>query len=184
MCWNRPRLVDVVVRCPCRRRISHRAVEEGQSPPQLACDRECEVQQRQNTLAAAFNVDPATYVPWTDRNRYNTRPTGRKKTCSTGKTFNVDPETYIPWPDQNRLDFPKWPKLNPDRPKIEIRTRTSPCYLSMLQFCCSAFCSSLNNPSRVCNWVGNIERCLANVVARQFLECGPFTSRLLMSWGH
>eukprot|EP00884_Botryococcus_braunii_P016936 jgi/Botrbrau1/3926/Bobra.0365s0002.1 len=65
----RPRLVKVVVHCPCRRRIAHPVVEDGETPPALRCDAECERQRRNAQLAEAFEIDPDRYIPFTDRNR-------------------------------------------------------------------------------------------------------------------
>lgn len=67
-----PPLVKMSVKCPCGRRTSHFVVEEGQQPPQLACDAICQVERRKSALADAFGIpesDRNSGVSSFDRNR-------------------------------------------------------------------------------------------------------------------
>jgi E3 ubiquitin-protein ligase ZNF598 len=57
-----PPLIKLSIKCPCGRRTSHFVVEEGQEPPQLACDAICQVERRKLALADAFGI------PESDRN--------------------------------------------------------------------------------------------------------------------
>jgi hypothetical protein len=63
-------LRKVTSRCPCGRRTLHLALREGQDPPRLECDRECEALARRAALADAFGVaNPDTHVSYFDRHR-------------------------------------------------------------------------------------------------------------------
>jgi hypothetical protein len=60
------------IKCPCGRRTSHFVVEEGQQPPQLACDAICQVERRKSALADAFGIpelDRNSGLSSFDRNR-------------------------------------------------------------------------------------------------------------------
>lgn len=57
-------------RCPCGRRMLHHALRAGEVPPPLQCDRDCEIMQRRQQLARAFDVsDPEQHASYFDRHR-------------------------------------------------------------------------------------------------------------------
>lgn len=57
-------------RCPCGRRTAHFALRGDEEAPSLSCNRECEVETRRRTLAAAFDVaNPDEHVSYFDRHR-------------------------------------------------------------------------------------------------------------------
>ena len=68
-----PPIVRVTTRCPCGRRRSHVAVEQGTVVPALPCDGECAATARAATLARAFDVDRGAHVAVFDRPGASTR---------------------------------------------------------------------------------------------------------------
>jgi hypothetical protein len=63
-------LVKATAKCPCGRRQLHTAVRVGESPAPLKCDKECEKQQRKQTLASAFGVEDADkHAAYWDKHR-------------------------------------------------------------------------------------------------------------------
>ncbi|KAI3426465.1 hypothetical protein D9Q98_008832 [Chlorella vulgaris] len=65
-----PPLVKKTAKCPCGRRVSHFAMEEGQEVPSLECDAVCRLEGRRQKLADAFGVeDPAHHLSAFERNK-------------------------------------------------------------------------------------------------------------------
>ncbi|PRW45017.1 Glucose-induced degradation 4 [Chlorella sorokiniana] len=65
-----PPLVKKSAKCPCGRRVSHYAVQEGEEVPALECDAVCRLEGRKAQLADAFGVgDPTHHLSYWDTHR-------------------------------------------------------------------------------------------------------------------